>query len=90
MNLKMTKRAHKALDGLDAKQYRQVVSAIMGLMTNPNPHDSQLMHGSTKGERRIDVGEYRIVYAIEPDLVEIVVVGKRNDSDVYKIWDRLK
>ena len=90
MNLTMTKQAMKACQGLDAKQYRQVVSAVLGLLTNPEPHDSQQMRGASRGERRLDVGEYRVVYAIVNQTVEILVVGKRNGDEVYKIWERMK
>ena len=89
MNLRMTKQALKACQGLDAKQYRQVVSAILALLTNPEPHDSQLLRGATRGERRVDVGEFRVIYAITDETVEILVVGKRNGDEVYKIWQRM-
>jgi mRNA interferase RelE/StbE len=85
----MTKQALKACQGLDAKQYRQVVSAILALLTNPEPHDSQLLRGATRGERRVDVGEFRVIYAITDETVEILVVGKRNGDEVYKIWQRM-
>jgi mRNA interferase RelE/StbE len=90
MNLKITKKAFKGFENLDAKQYRQVVSAILGLMTNPEPHDSESLRGACHGERRIDVGEYRVIYAVNDEVVEVLVVGKRNDDDVYKIWERMK
>lgn len=90
MNLKMTKQALKACQSLDAKQYRQVVSTILGLLTNPEPHDSQGMRGALRGERRVDIGEYRVVYAVADDTVEVLIVGKRNDDDVYKQWERMK
>lgn len=91
MNLKITKQALKFCKKLDAKQYRQVVSAIMELTTNPEPHDSQPLQGASRGERRLDVGEYRIIYAVEgEELVDVMVVGKRNDDDVYKLWERMK
>ncbi len=89
MNLKMTKQAQKACQSLDAKQYRQVVSAILGLLKNPEPHDSQPMKGATRGERRVDAGEYRVIYAIEGETVDVLVVGKRNGDEVYKIWERM-
>jgi mRNA interferase RelE/StbE len=90
MNLTMTKQALKACQNLDAKQYRQVVSAILGLLTNPEPHDSQQMRGASRGERRLDVGEYRVVYAIAGETIEILVVGKRNGDEVYRLWERMK
>jgi mRNA interferase RelE/StbE len=90
MHLTMTKTAHKAAKKLDAKQFRQVVSAILALLENPEPHDSQVLRGAKNGERRIDVGEYRVIYAVSADVVEVLVIGARNDDDVYKIWERMK
>jgi mRNA interferase RelE/StbE len=86
----MTKQAIKACENLDAKQYRQVVSKIFGLMADPEPHDSQKMRGASRGERRLDVGECRVVYAVDGETIEVLVVGKRNDGEVYKIWERMK
>jgi mRNA interferase RelE/StbE len=90
MHLRFTKTALKAVKKLEAKQYRQVVSAILALLENQEPHDSQALKGANRGERRIDIGEYRVVYAVLGEDVEILVVGLRNDDDVYKIWERMK
>lgn len=90
MKLSMTKQAQKALAGLDAKQYRQVGSTIFGLFNNAEPHDSKVLKGAERGERRVDVGEYRIIYTVSDDLIEILVIGKRNDDDVYKTWERMR
>jgi mRNA interferase RelE/StbE len=90
MNLTMTKQALKACENLDAKQYRQVVSGIFGLLANPEPHDSQQLRGASRGERRLDVGEYRVIYAVNGETVEVLVIGKRNGDEVYKIWERMK
>jgi len=89
MNLRMTKQALKACQSLDAKQYRQVVTAMLALLSNPEPHDSQPLRGATRGERRLDAGEYRVIYAIAGETVEVLVVGKRNGDEVYKIWQRM-
>ena len=88
MKLLFTKQALKATQKLDAKQYKQVCSSILALCSNPEPHDSQILKGATQGEHRLDIGEYRVIYALLPEALEILVVGKRNDDDVYKIWQR--
>lgn len=90
MMLSMTKQAQKALADLDAKQYRQVGSAIFGLLSNAAPHDSRPLKGAQHGECRVDAGEYRIIYSVTADRIEVLVIGKRNDDDVYKIWERMK
>ena len=76
--------------GLQAKQFKQVGTALSGLLKEPHPHDSASLKGAKKGERRVDVGEYRIIYSVEGEVVSILVIGPRNDGEVYKTWDRLK
>lgn len=90
MKLAITKTADKVLSSLDAKQYRQVGKAIFKLLDNPEPHDSQPLKGAENGERRVDVGEYRIIYSVSGDVVAVLVIGKRNDDEVYKVWERMQ
>jgi len=88
MNLQLSKKSIRFLETLDAKQYRQVARKIFSLLRNPAPADSKELKGFPF--RRVDVGEYRIVYRVEEDLVKIALVGKRNDEDVYKKLKRRK
>lgn len=30
------------------------------------------------------------IYAPSEGLIEVLVIGKRNDDDLYKIWERMK
>ena len=78
----MSKKTLAFLNKLPPKQFKQVSNKIFSLMTIPNPHDSKELKGYPY--RRADIGEYRIVYRVEGDVLKIAVVGKRNDSDVYK------
>lgn len=75
------------LDKLPAKQFKQVSKKIFSLMANPEPHDSKKLKGHPY--RRTDIGEYRIIYRLEKDVVKIALIGKRNDSDVYRELARL-
>jgi mRNA interferase RelE/StbE len=84
--LKITKSAAKTWNSLDAKQYKQIGKTILGLLDNPTPHDSQTLKGAKHGERRVDIGEYRIIYTIVEDVIEVLVVDKRNDGAAYKLW----
>jgi mRNA interferase RelE/StbE len=86
--LRISKSAAKTWAGLDPKQYKQVGRAIIGLLSDSRPHDSEALKGAKSGERRVDSGEYRIIYEDSEDEVTILVVGKRNDDEVYKIWGR--
>ncbi len=68
---------------LQAKQYKQIVGAILNLAVNPIPHDSAKLKGYDDLYRK-DVGEFRIIYHFDSETLFIILVGNRNDSDVYK------
>ena len=85
--LDITKAAGKFLEQLPAKQFRQVGNVIFRLRETPEPHDSQSLSGAPE-YRRVDIGEYRIIYRVEDDTVYIAVIGKRNDDDVYRQFKR--
>lgn len=78
------------LNGLQPKIAAQIAKKVLALNINPLPADSKALTGYEK-YYRVDSGEYRIVYRFFPDedLFEVVLVGKRNDDDVYKILKRL-
>jgi mRNA interferase RelE/StbE len=38
--------------------------------------------------RRLKSGEFRIVFAVEDDVVQIRLIGKRNDDEIYKALER--
>ena len=78
------------LKGLQPKVAAQIAKKTLALNIDPLPNDSKQLKGYP-GYYRVDSGEYRIVYRFKPkeDLVEIILVGKRNDDDVYKKLDRL-
>ncbi|WP_413171936.1 type II toxin-antitoxin system RelE family toxin [Anabaena azotica] len=78
------------LNGLQPKIAAQIAKKVLGLNVEPLPNDSKQLSGY-KDFYRVYSGEYRIVYRYFPeqDLVEVILVGKRNDDDVYKKLDRL-
>lgn len=73
--------ATKFLQDLDAKQYKQIASKMLSLMVNATPADYSQLKGSAY--YRVDSGEYRIVYRFDVDIVYVVLIGKRNDDEVY-------
>ncbi len=79
------------LKGLQPKVSAQIAKKVLALNINPLPNDSKQLKGYSN-LYRVDSGEYRIVYRFQPkeDLVEIILVGKRNDDDVYKKLNRLE
>jgi mRNA interferase RelE/StbE len=81
--LDITKSVDDFLDKLPAKQFKQVYSTIIDLRKNTMPHDSIKLQGSLECYR-VDIGEYRIIYKFDEEIVYIMAAGKRNDDEVYK------
>jgi mRNA interferase RelE/StbE len=75
---------------LQPKIAAQIAKKVLALNVDPLPNDSKQLIGYP-GYYRVDSGEYRIIYNFNPeeDLVEIILVGKRNDDEVYKKLERL-
>lgn len=86
LKLDLTRDALDFLDALPGKQYKQVVGTLFGLLKNPEPHDAKQLVGYPC--RRVDAGEYRIVYDNKDGTVRVFLIGKRNDGEVYKALRR--
>jgi mRNA interferase RelE/StbE len=78
------------LNGLQPKIAAQISKKVLSLNLDPFPADSKKLKGYDK-YYRVDSGEYRIVYSYNStaDLIEIILVGKRNDDEIYKKLERL-
>jgi len=70
---------------LQPKIAGQIARKVLALGDDPKPRDSAELSGYP-GYRRVDVGEHRVIYLYHEgeELVEVLLVGKRNDDDVYK------
>ena len=79
---RISKRAEKDQRRLPAKHRRQIAVKIVQLRSAPTPPDSKKLTGYPY--RRVDVGEYRVIYRVEREMLEILRIGKRNDAEVYR------
>ncbi len=89
LKIDITKSAGKFIKKLPPKQLKQVVGTILGLRENPKPHDSKQLVGYPEYQR-VDIGEYRIIYRVDSDVIRIATIGKRNDDEVYKRFKKTK
>lgn len=85
--LKPTKTAVRFIEALPPKQFRQLWLKVLGLLVEPFPADSQKLKGYDY--HRVDFGEYRIVYTADETILTLILIGKRNDDEVYKQLGRL-
>ncbi|MCC5607078.1 type II toxin-antitoxin system RelE/ParE family toxin [Nostoc sp. CHAB 5834] len=81
--LRITKSARKDLVDLQPKFFKQVMTKILLLLENSRPQDCKQLKGYS-GVYRVDQSEYRILYTISEDVIEVFRVGKRNDDEVYE------
>lgn len=89
LRIEISKRADKFIETLPARQKRQISAKIIELAFNPQPHDSIQVKGFPRF-RRTSIGEYRIIYHVKESIILVIVlVGRRNDDDVYRQLKRL-
>lgn len=76
--LELTRDVLKFLYGLSPMQFKQVAVSMLDLLRDPEPHDSRPLRGCAC--RRVDIEEYRIIYALPEDKMRVLLIGKRNVS----------
>jgi mRNA interferase RelE/StbE len=74
--------AQKQIMKLDKKLIPVIKAAIAELANNPRPYGYKKL----KGEEayRIRVGDYRVIYEIDDDIILITIVSVGNRKDIYK------
>ncbi|HXE45942.1 MAG TPA: type II toxin-antitoxin system RelE/ParE family toxin [Conexibacter sp.] len=74
--------AARALKKLDPPVARRIQGAIALLAENPRPPAARPLRG--RPGLRVRVGDYRIVYTVEDDVLLVVVVTLGHRRDVYE------
>jgi len=90
VEIQIKPRVVKFIKTLPPKHKRQVKDYILKLANQPIPADSKQLKNHAPYLRG-DIGEYRVIYRFDksPDIVTVVLVGRRNDGDVYKRIKRI-
>ena len=77
------RRAKRELDALSADTRERIVKALDKLSINPrNASNVKSLQGSSG--YRLRVGDYRVVYALEEDVLVVLVVKVGHRRDVYR------
>lgn len=74
--------ALKALRKVHPKDQKRIQGAIALLAEDPRPPAATKLQG--RDALRVRVGDYRIIYTVQDDVLLIVVVTLGHRSDVYK------
>ncbi len=74
--------AVRALRKLDPQVRRRVQGAIALLAQDPRPPGARALKG--RPGLRVRVGDYRVIYTVEDDVLLVVVVRLGHRRDVYE------
>lgn len=75
--------AAKAIKKLDRTTAKRITEAISNLAKDPRPAGSIKLAGGD-GERRIRVGDYRVIYKVEDDQLIVIVLKAGHRRSIYQ------
>lgn len=87
LKINISRKVAKYLKKLPPKQAKQALKKIMALRETPFPNDSKKLVNYSF--HRVDIGEYRLIYYVKKNVLNLVLLGKRNDGEIYKKLKRL-
>ncbi len=71
------------------KIFMQIWNKVCNLLIDPSLSDSRKIgEYNNLNVYRNDIGEYRIIYQYDENYVYFILIGKRNDGDIYKEYKR--
>lgn len=84
--VRLSKRAKKNLAKLQTDQQYRVIEELSGLAENPRHQDTKKLVNSIYYRSR--VGDYRIIYEIQDNVLVVMVLMIEHRRDVYKKIER--
>jgi len=86
--IEVTPRAGRDLKALPLRERQRVADQIDAMKDNPRPQGCRKLMG--RGDfYRIRVGDYRVVYQIEDEVLLILIVRIGDRKEIYEIIRRL-
>jgi len=89
LDLILSRAAKKFIENLINKHAKQIVIKIKELSDSIDAIDSKKLKGSKENYYRVDVGEYRIIYRYKKEILIIILIGKRNDNEIYNLFNKV-
>ncbi len=85
--INLSRQAATFLQSLPAKPARQIAEKLQLLSQDPQALPSELLKGYSP-MRRLRAGEYRIIFTVDERTIQVRMIGKRNDDEIYKALER--
>jgi len=80
--IRFRKSAQKDLKILTKVTFKRVIKKIKNLEDNPKPQGSKKLAGY-ENYWRIWVGNYRIIYSVQDDILLVEIIAVRHRKDAY-------
>ena len=80
--LRIEKAVSKALEKINEPYYSKIKRAILNLAKNPRPNGYKQLKG--RDGFRIRVADYRIIYDIFDDILQVDVIDLGHRKDIYE------
>lgn len=81
--IEIKKSAAKEIENLPSTILKRVISHIQELSDDPRPNGCKKLSGDEK--YRLRVGDYRILYEIQDEIVTVYVVKVAHRKEVYRM-----
>ena len=82
--IEFDKRVKKDFKSINPNDAKNIKNAIATLANNPRPSTCKKLKGKTLDFYRLRVGNYRVIYSIQDNILRIIVVRVGHRSDIYK------
>jgi mRNA interferase RelE/StbE len=86
-SIDLSRQAERFLRELPAKQARQIAEKLQVFASDPSALSSEQLRGYAP-MRRLRADEFRLIFAIEGETIQVRLIGKRNDDEIYKMLGR--
>ena len=81
--IEFLRTAFKQLAKLPLEIQQRIAARIEQLKTNPYPPDVKALKNGG-GRLRLRVGDYRVIYRVENDILEILIIKVGHPKNIYK------
>ena len=81
--ISVKKSAIKELENIPKKELQKLVKKIQALSEEPRPQGSQKL--SRKEQYRIRQGDYRAIYSIDDDNLNVSIIKVGHRKEIYRL-----
>lgn len=82
--IEFDRKVKKDLKSVDIQDIKRIKAAIQKLGNNPRPEGCKKLKGNKQDYYRIRVGNYRVIYTINDNVLLVLIIRIGHRSEIYK------